>query len=51
MFRVNIILCCLNISDGKKCGFGFVQFTSLRNAVKAVEVMNGTKILGTCTMY
>ena len=32
--------------DGKKYGFGFVQFNSLRNAMKAVELMNSTEILG-----
>ena len=33
-------------TDGKKFGFGFVQFNSLRNAMKAVELMNGKEILG-----
>ena len=37
------ILC---VPDGKKFGFGFVQFNSLRNAMNAVELMNGSEILG-----
>ena len=36
----------LCVADGRKFGFGFVQFNSLRNAMKAVEFMNGKEILG-----
>ena len=36
----------MSFLDGRKFGFGFVQFSSLRNAMKAVEAMNATEILG-----
>ena len=38
---------CLFIhSDGKSKGFGFVTFDTLEDAQKAVQTMNGKKILG-----
>ena len=33
-------------SDGKKRGFGFVQFTNVIHAAKAMESLNGTEIRG-----
>jgi RNA recognition motif-containing protein len=33
-------------SDGKSKGFGFVTFEKLEDAQKAIQEMNGKKILG-----